>query len=274
VQHVEVSTGDGKLSTRGDNGVREYDLLRSRAGDTLEWTQLVDADGDSLLWGKGDSGIVELRHQIESPISRPLVARVWSTLKARIYHFGKISNVLSYTERCVWRNGDTTVFSTRGIRKDSLLIPNDTSLVTYDQFSRNNGSPVSSKGRYWIRLGKLTRPFPDNAMVRFELVNRWKSGIIRYDSIGFIPDSLILSGYLGIHGTFTVLAQDSSGVNSRVAGVFRNDSIQANLHETRNGLNKNYHMVYDADGNVKTKDTLADDDTDDDYLKSKQINRK
>ncbi len=267
IQHVQVNAGlDGKLyaPNAGDNRIREYDVLRARSGDTLEWTQLLSGDGTDFLWGSGDSGIVVLNRQIKTPLARPEVLRLRATLKARIRNRGKNSTLLSYTEHCVLRNGDTTVFTVRGIRGDSSLVSNDTSLITYVQTSSSENSPSHLKGRYWIKLGKLARPYSDNALLRFDIVNQWQSGIIRYDSIAFTPDSAVFSGHTNnLHGSFVVSATDQTGAKSDMKGVFRNDSIQINMHETREGKSRNYHMVYDNHGDVQAKDTLPDNDFDD-----------
>ena len=253
--------------------MEEYSVLRGRQNgtqvDTLEWTQLVDADNDGYLWAAGDSGIVELRRQIENPLGKPNVGRLTSVLKARINSRGKTSVPVFYTERCLLRNGDTTVFAAKGIRgPDSLFTPGDSSLVTFDRMPSAGDSLLDSRARYWVRLGKLSRPFSDNALLRFEIRNRRKSGVIRYDSIAFTPDSAMFSGHIDIHGSFVALAQDETGgVKSQVAGIFRNDSIQANMRETRDGKIKNYHMIYDGRGVIESRDTLPDDHAWDDEWK-------
>lgn len=259
-QHVQVHTGDGNLSTHADNRIREYDLLRSKPGDTLEWTQLLSGDAGGFLWGAGDSGTVVLKRQVKAPVARPQVARLWATLKARIRNRGKSSTVLSYSERCLLVNGDTTFFTVKGIHGDSSLVATDTSLVTFDQNSPARDSICHSKARYWVKLGKLTRPFADNALLHFEIVNKRQSGVIRYDSISFTPDTAVLSGHPTLRGTFTVAAQDEKGARNEVKGSFRHDSIQISMRETREGVSKSYHLVYNEHGEVRAQDTLSNHD--------------
>ena len=271
---TSIQQGPGGILTvrrirvnRTDKVVEEYDVLRTLNGgkDTVEWTRLLDADNDKNLWDIGDSGVVELRRQIGKPPARPDVSRLWSTLKVRILQRGKLSMPLSYSDSCIFFNGDTTVSAIKGIRgADSLMMQGDTSLVAFDRMPSGADSLLYSKARYWVRLGKLVRSpagadrhFPDNALLRFEIKNRRKSGVIRYDSTAFTPDSAVLSGRLGIRGSFVVSATNETGsVKSQLAGTFRNDSIRANMRETRDGNVRDYHMVYDDRGEVQKQDTL------------------
>ena len=60
-----------------------------------------------------------------------------------------------------------------------------------------------------------------------------------------------------------VSARDETGSRSEVKGIFRHDSIQADLRETRNGVSRSYRIVYDERGEVRAEDTLSNHEFDD-----------
>ncbi|HAO98495.1 MAG TPA: hypothetical protein DCQ83_00455 [Fibrobacteres bacterium] len=258
VQKLRVNSGDGSLSTKSDNRIREYIAYRVWRSDTLEWTRMIDADGDSVLWGSGDSGVVELQRKMWNPLRKPDVEKQWSVIRAKIYHRGKTSQPLSYSETDLRRNGDTALFTAKGVRGDSSLVMSDTSLVTFVLNPLTTDSLQKSTGRYWVRLGKLAWPFRDNALLRFNSENRWKSGVLRYSSLDFTPDTPMVSGSVDIHGNFVLSTEDEKGATGQVTGTFRGDTLDADMHEHRDGKDSHYHMVCDKHGDVKQQERRDD----------------
>jgi hypothetical protein len=259
ITHIQVCGGpDGKVNTKADNRFVEYDDLRIRNGDTLEWTWLHDADGDGTLWGDGDSGVVEMLYINKSPFLMPQVASRALTLKARIYHRGDSSVLLSYQEHDSLNNGTLIVFKAKGIRGDSALIPGDTALVTYDQTPSLAARLMTSKSRYMVRLSAQPWQFSGNALLRYTIENRWRSGVIRHSVFDFTPGAPVVSGHLDIRGDFNDTTEDQTGAIGYLQGGLNGDTIQVDMRELRDGKNKNYRMVYDSQGEIRRQEHRPD----------------
>lgn len=244
--------------TKLDNHIVGYERLRTQYGDTLEWTRLHNVDGTGTLWGDGDSGVVEMLYINKSPFLMPQVAHRALTVKARIYHKGDSSVLLSYQERDSLNNGTLTVFKARGIRGDSALIPGDTALVTFEQTPSVAARLMTSKSRYIVRLSAQPWQFGSNALLRFTIENRWRSGVIRHSVFDFTPDTPVVSGHLDIRGNFKDTTEDQTGAIGYLRGNFNGDTIQVDMRELRDGKNKNYRMVYDSQGEIRRQEHRPD----------------
>ena len=244
--------------TKSDNHIVGYERLRMQFGDTLEWTRLHNVDGGGALWGDGDSGLVEMLYMNKSPFLMPLVAHRALIVKARIYHKGDSSVLLSYQELDSLNNGTLTIFKAGGIRGDSSLRPGDTALVTFDQTPSLAAPLMMSNSRYVVRLGAQPWQFGSNALLSFAIENRWRSGVIRHSVFDFTPDAPVVSGHLDINGTFNDTTEDQTGAIGYLRGSFNGDTIQAYMRELRDGKNKNYRMVYDVRGEIRRQEHLPD----------------
>ncbi len=259
--YLRVSGGpDHNLNTKADNKVVKYQRLLTQNGDTVEWTLLSDADGDSVLWNAGDSGVVEMQYQRLSPPSKPQVSRLSLTLRARIYHRGDSSVLLSYREQDMLNNGTVVVYAAKGVHGDSSLVAGDTALVTVDQtpLPSEDAPLLASNGRYFIRLSAQSWDFKDNALLYFTLENHWRSDqILQYSLLDFTPDAPVVSGRLDIQGTFTYSLRDERGDSSNATGMFENDSIQMDLRQAGAGKTGHYRLVYDVNGALNSKDSIS-----------------
>ncbi len=258
ILHIKMLAGpDGDLATLGDNLWKQYEFLRVRGGtDTLEWTRVVDADGDGLLWSGGDSGMVDLRQDVESPALRPQDLHLSLNLRAKVYHKGDSAIPLAYTETNALRNGVTTVFTAKGVHVDSLLIPGDTAVVTFDQIYPPDADRVESYARYRILLASQPWHFADNALIRFHAENTWRAGVIRSAIMDFTPDSMVVSGQLQIAGSFTLSVVYDDGGTGAVTGTYRNHIIAATLHQNKAGLLQTFSLSFDANGKLLTQSLL------------------
>lgn len=249
-----VAGVDGIFNTKADNRLTKYEALRtSEDEDTLEWTHLQDGDGDGVLFGKGDSDVVEMSRVSFSPPLQPQVERRSVTLTAKVYHRGDSTVLLSYSEKNLLKNGALKIFTAKGIRGDSLLKHGDSALVTVDLTPGPDDALQNSHGRYFVRLGVKPWKFSDNALLNFNIENRWRSGVIRHSRIEFNPAEPVLSGHLKIHGNFTVSAEGEDGSTASVTGILKGDTLQAEMSELRNGKRSRYRVVYDSHGEVKER---------------------
>ena len=259
--HMKIDGGpDHNFNTKFDNRVREFDVLRTRNSDTLEWTRLTDSDGDSdgVLWGEGDSGTILLRYVSFSQPLKPQVQRRSITLQAAIYHRGDSAVLRTYRDENLLENGTFTVLSAKGIRADSSLRLGDTAIITFDQTPSADAALQQSNSRYWVRFGTQQWRFTDNALLHFSVENLWRSGVIRHSLLDFTPAEPLVSGRIDIHGDFTVSTENYDGTSADVTGTFQGDTIQAEMYELRGGKRTGYHMIYDSRGTVKAKERLPD----------------
>jgi hypothetical protein len=187
-----------------------------------------------------------------------LVAHRALTIKARIYHKGDSSVLLSYQELDSLNNGTFTVFKAMGMRGDSALVPGDTALVTFEQTPAVDARLLTSKSRYVVRLGAQPWQFGSNVLLRFAIENRWRSGVIRHSVFDFTPEAPVVSGHLDIRGSFNDTTEDQTGAIGYLRGSFYSDTIQVDMRELRDGKNKNYRMIYDSRGEVRRREHLPD----------------
>ena len=259
--HMKVNGGlDHNLSTKFDNVLMEFEIFRTLNGDTLEWTQLRDSDGDSngVLWGNGDSGAVQLSYlNLFDPL-RPQVERRQTTLQVMIYHRGDSAVLRSYRNENLLRNGTRTVLMAKGVHADSSLRLGDTALVTVDQTPTVDAPLEQSNGRYWVRFGTRPWNFTDNALLHFTIENRWRSGVIRHSICDFNPSEPLVSQDIAIRGSFTLSTESSDGATADVTGSIQGDTLLADMHELRGGKNSNFHVRYDSRGEIKEKERLPD----------------
>jgi hypothetical protein len=198
--------------------------------------------------------------QKQSPVSKPEVSELSLTLKAKIYHRGDSSVLLSYREQDLLNNGTVRIFAAKGIHGDSSLVPGDTALVTLDQTpsASANAPLLESNGRYFITLAAEPWDFKKNALLYYTFENHWRSNqVLRHSFLDFTPDTAVVSGELDIHGHFTYSIQDEQGDSSSATGAFENDSIQVNLQQLQAGKTSTYHLIYDVNGTLKSEQWLS-----------------
>src|SRR6185369_12277731 len=165
-----------------------------------------DADGDGLLWGAHDSGLVDFRQKHTNPAGRPGVKTVVQKMRALLFKEEQKTYPVSFTETRVDTSGRKMVYSVKGTRADSAFGPGDTVFVSVKTVSAPGMGRFSERNsRFVILLSATPKSFSENKFVSFYLEttwrpDAWKKGGISRTQVRFKPDEPVLSNHLALAG--------------------------------------------------------------------------
>jgi hypothetical protein len=218
---------DGDFAAKADNQPVYFATARTRGGDTLDAFEAMDADGDGLLWGENDSGLVDVRHRQTDPFLRPAVKSFTQRMRAMSFRQTGRTYPVSYSETRLDRDGRKVSFSVKGWRdgSDSTFGPGDTVTVTV----RTTPSPESESrveertARFRIRLADAPGLHAGNALLHFTMETRWREGAFRKrplvsTRLTFIPDAPVPAGTASVTGKVKVEAVFADGGTGTLEG--------------------------------------------------------
>ena len=257
---------DGDFGTAADNRPIYFGTLHTLDADTLDAFEVVDADGDGLLWGDNDSGLVDVRHKQTDPLLRPSVATFGQKMRAVFFKQGGKTYPVTYSETRTDRDGKQVFFSVKGFRSDSAFGPGDTVTVTV----RTTPSPDADTriedrtGRFRIRLTPTPGEYARNQLLHFSMETRWRQGSFPRGKVistrlTFVPDEPLMAGDLTLTGKVQVEAEFVDGTTGTASGRFENKQLQMDLDELKAGVKlRRFRVRWDAAGQVLSQEKLPD----------------
>lgn len=260
---LAVSGGaDGDVFTKGDNVPCYYAFAktddRGAGSDTLDAFDVSDADGDGLLWGPGDSGLVDFREKKTNPESRPGVKTVIHKMRVLLFKDEAKTYPVSYSETRVDRDGKRVTFSVKGTRPDSAFGPGDTVYASVKTIPADGTRRFSERNaRFTVLLAADPKRPQDNRLVAFSLETQWrpdawpKGGVTR-TRVVFKPDSLVLSQHLAQSGEVAGEADFADGSNGSVTGRLESDRIEAEFAGKVSGKARRFKLRWKLNGDFLT----------------------
>ncbi|MBW8886379.1 MAG: hypothetical protein JF616_01370 [Fibrobacteres bacterium] len=254
---IVLASPEGKFDVQAGARPAFYAYARTRtvdgaAPDTTESFEITDADGDGVLWGAGDSGVVEFKQKTPNPSGRPTVDLIVQRMRAILFKDESRTYPVSFHETRTEKDGKKVVFSVRGVRngEDSTFEPGDTAWVTVQTDFPDGAKMVSKTAKYKVELGGEPKRFADNKLLHYSLEATWhKNDSLVTTSFTFAPSQAVPSAQLSINGALDLSAALANGHSARAIGTFLDKIIEADVTDTdKVGKVRRYHAKWTAQG--------------------------
>jgi hypothetical protein len=249
---------DGDFLAKSDNRPAYVAYARVRieasgAVDTLEYSEVTDADGDGSLWGAGDSGLVDFRQKAPTPVSRPLVESMSQRMRAVLFKDESKTYPISFRETRADKDGKQVVFSIRGARGgiDSTFNPGDTVVITQHIVFPPAARMVEKTTKYKVVLSAEPKRYADAKLIRYSLEAVWGEDSLSSTKFTFTPDDPVPAKELSITGALLFEYDFANGRSGTAKGRFENKIIGVELTETDpKGVARRFRIDWDAAGKL------------------------
>jgi hypothetical protein len=253
-----VGGADGNIFTNADNVPAYYAFAKTneRGGktDTLDAFDISDADGDGLLWGANDSGLVDFREKKTDPDGRPAVKSVVHKMRALLFKDEAKTYPVSFVEIRTDRDGKRVTFSVKGTRADSAFGPGDTVYVSVKTVPAAGTKKFEERNvRFVVLLSQIPKRFQDNRLLMFSLDTRWRAdawnkGGVRRTIVRFKPDQAVPSQHLAQAGELQADADFTDGSNGSVTGRFEGDRLEVEFTGNDGGKPRKFKVRWSLSG--------------------------
>jgi hypothetical protein len=259
---------DGDIFTKADNVPTYYAFGKTDESgartDTVEAFDISDADGDGLLWGANDSGLVDFRQKKTNPDGRPGVKTVVQKMRAILFKEEQKTYPVSFTEIRTDAGGKRVVFSVKGTRPDSAFGPGDTVFVNVKTVPADGDTRFQERNaRFVILLSQTPKQFSENLFISFNLQTTWrpgawKKGGIKTTTLRFKPDEPVASNHLALAGDLDVDVVFEDGSTGKVTGRRLVDKqLILELKETLpSGKTRRFELHFDLNGALLLRKVL------------------
>lgn len=254
---IVLASPEGKFDVQAGARPAYYAYARTRtvdgaAPDTTESFEITDADGDGVLWGAGDSGVVDFRQKTPNPAGRPAVDLIVQRMRAILFKDESRTYPVSFRETRTEKDGKKVVFAVHGVRngEDSTFEPGDTAWVTVQTDFPDGAKMVSKTAKYKVELGGEPKHFADNKLLHYSLTATWrKNDSLVTTTFAFSPSQAVPTAQLSITGALDLSAELANGHSARAIGTFLDKIIEADVTDTdKAGKVRRYHAKWTAQG--------------------------
>jgi hypothetical protein len=262
---VVLASPEGKFDVQAGSRPVYYAYARTRTvdgaePDTTESFEITDADGDGVLWGAGDSGVVDFRQKTPNPAGRPQVALIVQRIRAILFKDESRTYPISFRETRTEKDGKKVVFSVHGVRngEDSTFEPGDTAWVTLHTDFPEAATLVERTAKYKVELGGEPKRFADNKLLHYSLEAVWrKNDSLVSTRFTFSPSQAVPHAQLSISGKLDLSASLANGHAAHAVGTFLDKVIEADVDDTdKVGKVRRFHAQWNAQGVPLSQNTL------------------
>ncbi len=230
----------------------EFELLRrGRAGDTLEWTLVRDADGDRRLWGTDSSGVVDVYLFVRDPASQPDLASLRSHVQAAFNRSAGSDSLLqlAYREERRLRNGRIATFSIEGTAADAIPGPGDTTRMVVDTLFTSRDSTIRYSAVYDLRTGSAPWRMDEHALLGYRVSRHWRRGPVFHAASSFSPAEPLPMGN-DFEGEMLSTVAYYNGDTVQTHGTVTRDSLSLMVRQVRKGLATGCNVTLDSAGKL------------------------
>jgi hypothetical protein len=220
-----TSGNDNNFTVREKRRLNRVLTLQVLGADTLQLTDIRDADGDSAIFRHGIANSV--RATIKNRSLYPILTnqRVLSAIDLRA--------TLPAADSCHWEmkifhcsslftDGHREMVTIAGNGSDSLLIPNDSAYVLFEHLSAPANTYDSTTVRFAVKLGSSVNDKSGHALLSYAIIHSNNHSNLRYILFSFASDAPIYPGTPSdsVGGTIHAEVRFDNATSGWVTAVF------------------------------------------------------
>jgi|GEM_PF-6726928 hypothetical protein len=222
-----LSGNDNNFTVPRERRMYRILSLQISGGDTLQLTDLRDADGDSAIFRPGVANVVTATIMKRSlyPVLTGQPALSTVSLRAALPADDSAHwQMQTFHYTALYADGHSAVVTIAGNRADSLLEPNDSAYVLYQLLSAPGATYDSTSVRFSIKLGSSVNDNPKNALQGYAITQSNNHQIVRYTLYSFVSNVPIYPSTPSdsIGGTIHAQVRYYNGETAWATAVFGN----------------------------------------------------
>ena len=249
-----VSGNDNNFGVREKRRIYRVMTLQILGADTLQLTDIRDADGDSAIFRRGTANAVTAT--IKSKSLYPVLTnqRVLSTINLRAtLPSSDSSHWEAQTFHCVsvYTDGHSENVTIAGYQADSLLRPNDSAYILFESFSAPaaGGAYDSTTVRFSVMVGASVNDKQHHALLSYSIMYVNNHQNVRSILFSFVSDDPIYPATPpdSISGTIHAEVGYQDGTSGWATAVFGTGIFKV-TYQAPNG--DTVHFICNKDGEV------------------------
>jgi hypothetical protein len=233
-----TSGNDNNFTNPAKRRMNRILTLEISGADTLQLTDLRDADGDSAIF----------RHGVVNGVTATIVKRslyplltgqpALSTTSLRAALPAADSShwqMQTFHYTALYTDGHRAVVTIAGTGADSLLVPGDSALVLYQLLSAPGAIYDSASARFSVRLGASVNNNAGNALLAYAITESNNHQVVRYVLYSFVSSAPIYAATPSdsIGGTIHAEVRFDDGTSGWANAVFGNGIFDVTYHPPR-----------------------------------------
>jgi hypothetical protein len=250
-----VSGNDNNFTAREKRRMYRVMTLQILGADTLQLTDIRDADGDSSVFKRGATNIVAVT--IKSKSLYPILTnqRVLSTINLRATLPSSDSShweVQTFHSASVYTDGHSENATIAGYQADSLLRPNDSAYILFENFSAPaaaGGTYDSTTVRFSVMIGASVNDKQHHALLSYSIMHINNHQNVRSILFSFVSDDPIYPATPpdSIAGTIHAEVRYEDGTSGWGTAVFGNGIFDVTYQPPTGDV---VHFKCDKDGQI------------------------
>jgi len=247
-----TSGNDNNFTVREKRKLNRVLSLQILGADTLQLTDIRDADGDSTIFRHGIANTVTATIQNRSLYPILTNQRVLSTIDLRATLPATDSSrweVKIFHGSSVYTDGHTEQVTIARNGPDSLLIPYDSAYVLFENCSAPGTSYDSTTVRFSVKLGSSVNDKSGNALLSYVITSSNNHQNLRYVLFSFVSDASIYAATPSdsVGGTIHAEVRFDNGTSGWATAVFGNGLYDVTYQPPQGAI---VHFKSDKDGTV------------------------
>jgi hypothetical protein len=230
-----TSGNDNNFTNPAKRRMNRILSLEIAGADTLQLTDLRDADGDSAIFRHGVVNRVTATIAKRSlyPLLTGQPALSTTSLRATLPAADSSHwQMQTFHYTALYTDGHREVVAITGTGADSLLVPGDSALVLYQLLSAPGPTYDSASVRFSVRLGASVNNNAGNALLSYAITESNNHQVVRYVLYSFVSSAPIYAATPSdsIGGTIHAEVRFDDGTSGWANAVFGNGIFDVTYH--------------------------------------------
>jgi hypothetical protein len=220
-----TSGNDNNFTVREKRRMNRIMSLQILGADTLQFTEIRDADGDSAIFRHGMTNSVTATIKNRSLYPILTNQRVLSTIDFRATLPATDSShwqMKTFHGSSLYTDGHRELVTIAGNGTDSLLVPNDSAYVLFENLSAPGTTYDSTSVRFSVKLGSSVKDKTGNALLSYVITHSNNHQNLRYILYSFVSGAPVyaFTSPDSVSGTIHAEVRFDNGSSGWVTAVF------------------------------------------------------